>query len=392
MYSPPLTRSKARILKRKSLPSNTIMNQQHEEVLKKVENVEEVVISTKKIKLSQDEKHLSGAPEGDIYDITVLSDENLCPLANPNSEWNTVVAMLTSNISTWAEKHTAIETIRKISVHHQELLNGDQMLLAISEATKATGSLRSCICRNGILCLQSLYRLPFFTALICGPNADSFIESISVLMNKSVNGPKFICSVALTALEIGVERTPISLLYSTLHSLTLHKNAEIVNRSFVFIAQQSRKLKSALSRESDEVIVDILQLIDRGIDSPRPAGREASKKALECVISFLGVSRVQIILDKSVCDEDRKTRIFRVVRSIQGDCGSASSCFSPKTGKPTIVKPKSQVKAPKPPPRASFKDHIKMLKTQQRQHEDVSAPSTNGGSDSTSLDSVHLII
>jgi hypothetical protein len=400
MYSPPLTRSRAKNLKRKSIHSGTTMNAQSENTKKNEENIEEVLFTTgtKKIKLSQDEKHLNGAPEGDIYDITVLSDENLSPLASPEGEWETVAEILTSSTSTWAENHAAIETIRRISIHHQELLNGEHILLALSEATKATGSLRSCICRNGILCLQSLYRLPFFSNLLQGSNKENFFESISILMNKSVNGPKFICATALVALEIGVERTPVSLLCPTLQPLTLHKNAEIVNRSFVLIAQQARKHKTALLREGDEVLAALLLLLDRGMDCPRPAGREASRKALDSIVASIGASRAQSIVEKMVLDEDKRVRILKVVQRVQGASAAVSACFSPKPGKSAAPKPRSQLKAPKPPPRASFKDHIKMWKTQQKQQDvvvDPSAPSTSAsssGSDSTSLDSVQLII
>jgi hypothetical protein len=139
--------------------------------------------------------------------------------------------------------------------------------------------------------------------------------------------------------------------------------------------------------------------LDRGMDCPRPAGREASRKALDSIVASIGASRAQSIVEKMVLDEDKRVRILKVVQRVQGASAAVSACFSPKPGKSAAPKPRSQLKAPKPPPpRASFKDHIKMWKTQQKQQDvvvDPSAPTTSAsssGSDSTSLDSVQLII
>ena len=338
----------------------------------------------KKIKISKDEKNLSGAPEGDIYDITVIADENLDPLPSPSLAWPAAINILTSGTTTWAEKHSAIETIRKLSLHHQDLLNEKRLCVALVEATRATGSLRSCICRNGILCLQSLFRIPHLIDWITGRNESIYAESISALMNKSANGPRFICASALAALEVAVHRTPIALLSTILQPSSTHKNAEIANLSFVFVAEQAMRCSSLLGGESDEVLSALLLLLDRGLGGPRPAGREACKKALESITATLEASRVQLIVD-TLIPTDRRAALCVLVTRISVPPVVASPRLNRSVGK----KPKAQSNSlNKVLARPSFRDHVKLWKTKLKQDKTC----TSGRSDTINIDHIDLIL
>ena len=348
------------------------------------EDILKLSTGTKKIRISKDEKNLSGAPEGDIYDITVIADENLDPLPNPSLEWPTTINILSLDTTSWAEKHSAIEIIRKLSIHHQDELNEERISVALMEATRATGSLRSCICRNGILCLQSLFRIPHLINWITGRNEGIYAESISALMNKSANGPRFICASALAALEVAVHRTPIALLSTILQPSSTHKNAEIANLSFVFVAEQALRCSSLLGGESDEVLSELLLLLERGLGGPRPAGREACKKALESITATLGAPRVQSIMDALIPADRRAALSVLLTRATV-----TTTVASPRLKRSAVKVLQPQGKGVnKSIARPSFRDHIKILKTKQKEEGAVSS----GPSDSTSIDSVELVL
>jgi hypothetical protein len=84
--------------------------------------------------LEQEEKKLDGAPEGDLYVVTVLSREEFQPSEDLEQEIVTlkeVVALKTSSTSSentteeelsWAKEYAALDSVRRLAIHHVDEL------------------------------------------------------------------------------------------------------------------------------------------------------------------------------------------------------------------------------------------------------------------------------
>ena len=111
---------------------------------------------TKKLAMTDAEKAMDGAPQGEIFDVTVAYDENIAPSTDPDEEIRIALSCLGDANSVWADKHSAIESMRRLMLHHStDIINTPGCIAVIIDAAvDATASLRSSTSRNAILCLN----------------------------------------------------------------------------------------------------------------------------------------------------------------------------------------------------------------------------------------------
>ena len=111
---------------------------------------------TKKLDMTDAEKAMDGAPQGEIFDVTVAYDENIAPSTNPDEEIKLALTCLGDTKAAWADKHSAIESMRRLMLHHSsDIINTPGCIaVIISAAVEAVASLRSSTSRNAILCLN----------------------------------------------------------------------------------------------------------------------------------------------------------------------------------------------------------------------------------------------
>jgi hypothetical protein len=60
---------------------------------------------TKKLTITDTEKAMDGAPQGEIFDVAVVLDENISPSEDPKQELSLAVMHLGCASASWAEKH-----------------------------------------------------------------------------------------------------------------------------------------------------------------------------------------------------------------------------------------------------------------------------------------------
>jgi hypothetical protein len=271
----------------------------------------EVVEVTKKIKLTEEEANLNGAPEGELYDVAVLSDEALTPLTQPDVEFAIAFDTLSCLSSTWASRHNSIEILRRVCRFHSDLFSAVTIKVAFNECCLEIESLRSCVSRNGISCLKALYQLNFAWTDDLSP---VYERSIHLLVNKSSSGPKFLCALATESLEIGLLSIPYPTLIPIFQPFNSHKNPEISSRSFSLVAQRVLSLHNIcdLSSPSPHLLVQYCQYLSLGIHSLRPQSREISKKALLKFFQLLGKESSLVLIEQSIASE-KKTELFRLV-------------------------------------------------------------------------------
>lgn len=185
----------------------------------------------KKLKISDDEKKMDGAPVGDLFDIVVKENCDLTALENPSTML--VEAIKKGESSSWAEQYEGIEIIRSICLHHSSMVEPSKLEGLIDQAVAGSKSLRSCCIRNALMCLQIV--LSSFGTII-SPTYKHII--ISTILNKMGGGPKFLCELT--------EKILVSCLTSTkglnplaciecLISSTEHKSPQVVYKAFQYI-------------------------------------------------------------------------------------------------------------------------------------------------------------
>ena len=94
----------------------------------------------KELQLSEEEANLKGAPEGTVYEIAVLLSSEIEPSHSPEAELNvrnhpmstlihphTHKSLFQHALSDipdrpWADQHAAVDSIRRITIHHPSLV------------------------------------------------------------------------------------------------------------------------------------------------------------------------------------------------------------------------------------------------------------------------------
>lgn len=123
--------------------------------------------------LRQEEKQMDGAPEGELFVVTVLTRDELQPSGNVETEMDTLQTLLAHKQApqqtaegetdasaaveiSWASEYYAVESVRRLAVHHPELVKthlSDALAVLICPAV---ANLRSAVARNALLCIQDL--------------------------------------------------------------------------------------------------------------------------------------------------------------------------------------------------------------------------------------------
>jgi hypothetical protein len=277
------------------------------------EAIEQPIEVTKKIKLSEEEANLNGAPEGELYDVAVLSDEALTPLTLPEADFASAFDILSCHSSTWASRHNSIEILRRVCRFHSELFSAFTLKVTLSECCLEIESLRSCVSRNGISCLKALYKvhIPWTDDL-----SSVYERSIHLLLNKSSSGPKFLCALASETLEIGLQSIPLSALIPIFQPFNSHKNSEISSRSYSLVAQRLLSITTQTDLSDYELQVQYCQYLAQGLHSLRPQSRDLSKKALLKLFLLIGREGSLEIIEQSIPSE-RKIEMINLVEESQ---------------------------------------------------------------------------
>jgi len=124
-------------------------------------SVSSIFSFTKTHNITEAERSMNGAPEGELFEVNVLTDEEILPSENPNFEIVEAVEGYNES-SVWASKHIAIESMRRILLHHVNYIGVEctsQYLGAIVCCSiDSASSLRSSTSKNAILCLQLILK------------------------------------------------------------------------------------------------------------------------------------------------------------------------------------------------------------------------------------------
>lgn len=258
------------------------------------ENVAVNILSTskvsvcKKFDISEAEKAMDGAPQGEIFDVTVLQDASLAPSANPEDELQNALKFLSNTQSSWAEQHSAVESMRRLMLHNSSLISSrpDAINIIVSSSAGYISSLRSSTARNAILCISLLIESKERFQL----SEEHLNTSVTALMQRTVAGPKFVVDSAFDIIMRSTHFIPFSTLFRILRPFSTHKNADTCSRTFVALSQ------CALSAEQNEEFhnflasnqLSVVAFFSEGLTSKKTDGKVNSRKVLLAIQKQLG--------------------------------------------------------------------------------------------------------
>ena len=294
-----------------------------------------------KISLSNDEKMMNGAPEGDLYELVVMQDDELQPFDNHNiAETEFELCFVKHNeTNVWAEKYEFVTVIRRVLIHHLDVLAAVDFSLissAVDIMIEATASLRSCVIRNGLLCLRKFLRY-LNTLVDASESSELSVKIVGALLNRTANGPKFICETANDILIVAaVERqVPVLSFFKGLLPYVAHRSPEVSSKAIILstkCVQAMDDLSATNSLAATQQYKDPLRIAAIGLTTRLAKGKEAAKDALKLIQSRLSPSIFKDFTAKTLSPSEcgEVMRLLETDKSLNGS--SHSNTFNSSAG------------------------------------------------------------
>jgi len=280
---------------------------------------------------------MCGAPEGELYDVTLLQDNEISPyngnvidelimlinksgLYNDNND-NNNNNNNDSSSGTWADKYALVEFIRRVLLHHidnlilefqQRLIvdsnsnsnsndnNQNSFMITLTDATvDALQSLRSSTVRNGLLCARSIIKN--YSKI---PWSDTQLQRIVTdLVNRTTVGPRFICEQAGEVLtNLTTSLPPLTSILILVPSIG-HKNADACSKVYSLIAESSLQLNEIVYEPSSSlssstcIMKKLVDSLSKGLNAKRPQARDLCRKAFRHIQIKMGNDAFQSMLN-----------------------------------------------------------------------------------------------
>ncbi len=247
-------------------------------------------ICIKKMKLSEEEIGMNGAPVGAIYDVKVRSDAEIVAcndIVVPNNE-GLFEGILKSMSGTceWIEKYSSIEMTRKALLTPVDTsLFSDEMISSIVQLLlESITSLRSCIIKNSLLCVN------IFIQKYCNHiNEEQMSALVTCLFNRMANGPKFVVELAekivTDVMNVYISGVSYILAVKCVKPSLLHKNSDICSKAYCILGNITIS-KAALDHIGH--FRDIIDVVSNGLNAKKMNARDTCKKALVKLAQLIG--------------------------------------------------------------------------------------------------------
>jgi hypothetical protein len=283
------------------------------------------VVVVARLEISKEEQEMNGAPEGDLFEVTVLTDDELLRIES-DDEASVIVAALLDGTSlsasaTWADKFEAITNIRRLLKSiGSKVIKSDTIATSMCAVVgEGLESLRSTNVRNALLCMRSL--LACLKELDSTIPRDSVVPLLQSLIRRCHTGARFISEQALAVSREVAPNLPLGVVVVATESLFGHKNADVSKRAYVIVceAMASASVQDLMPLESTLVVV-----LKDGLKSKSPEVRSLCKQRLRACAERHGQEAFSSLLDKIMTSIDAAT----VKREIATTATAVSSIAS----------------------------------------------------------------
>ena len=215
-----------------------------------------------KIVISEKERVMSGAPQSEIYNVQVLTDEQLDILDIISI--NQVLGKITKQYKSstidvdgqWFQEFDLVENIRRLVKHHSDRIESSKLPSLADIIIKPIGSLRSVAAKNGILAMQS-----FLTRYSDSLSHERFAHCLSVVITKTSNSPKFLSDIATEAAHHVCEATADETVARSLLPLLDHIHPNVINTTLLLLC----RLTCTLENSDTDTSPSFLPMLSAGL-------------------------------------------------------------------------------------------------------------------------------
>jgi hypothetical protein len=263
----------------------------HANVVMDAERVkpELVVKTTHKIVLTSEEQGMNGAPESDLYDVKVLSNDDISPCSAESLQCylQTVTGVRDFHALVWVEKFDLITMIRQILKHQSDMIKLSHLPMISTFIIEGVDSLRSTTVRNS---LEAMKQLVLFSTSSATHDQAYMLGAVQCILRKTSTAPKFMISLVDEIIQVMTKNLSLHVLLPAANEFVNHKNLDSVKKSFSMICD-AIKLTDC---NGDKLILNYLCV---GVKSKSPEARKICKEAIVNIQNMLGDSFESYVTD-----------------------------------------------------------------------------------------------
>jgi len=249
----------------------------------------------KRVKISEDEIAMSGAPQGVLVQVDVLESSEYTPSEDPFGELALIQASLTS--SDWDVLYNAVSSTRRLCLFHPDMLCQDILTPVLVMVCEAVQSLRSTMARNAMLCFRDLLK--------CLPTELSpSLEAISgVLVPRTGSDKKFIVDTARQTLDEASNSEPLA----EVLMLAVGSWVETTNNNAATAAIEifGQCLRTLAFKPSVELVTQVLTVLSKSLGSKSVEGKNAARKSLRQIRRVSGDAEFEVSVKCAFGNDER---------------------------------------------------------------------------------------
>lgn len=196
-----------------------------------------------------------------------LERHELLPCSNAQLVLHKALENLSN--SDWEIRFNAVTDVRRICVHHSEVIISQGVHDIVSLISKYIMDLRSLLAKNAIICVQDLYEF-------LGKHLDNDLSKVvPLLLKKTGESNRFICTQADLALKTIVKYGNTEKCLVIILPFGEHKNSVIRTSSAQIILEAIQELGTRIFRFKDmnKLLTSVVALIEDSSASVRSLGR-----------------------------------------------------------------------------------------------------------------------
>lgn len=309
-----------------------------------------VAVTNKRIVLSDEEKNMNGAPEGELFDVVVLSDEDLPSIDIHDSIVDEIIKLYRST-NLWNERYIFVENIRKLIKYHSQVISVKELPDLAEIATLELNSLRSCSIRNGIFLSRQL--ITEFPRLLM--DSGHLVEILNHFVIKMSSGPRFIGELALDSFQLCLANTQLRFeeKIDLMMKNVSHKSADVAGKMQLLLAEHCSVELKDLNTEitlSSTTFSNLCEGLYVGINSKRAFAKEKTRSALAQLVQRLGKENFLERCTNAQVPVSRRNELLHALESKKSALQDISGNHMTSTVQSSSSK-------------RSLKDHIKMMKS-----------------------------
>eukprot|EP00817_Percolomonadidae_sp_ATCC50343_P000380 CAMPEP_0117420210 /NCGR_PEP_ID=MMETSP0758-20121206/1589_1 /TAXON_ID=63605 /ORGANISM="Percolomonas cosmopolitus, Strain AE-1 (ATCC 50343)" /LENGTH=978 /DNA_ID=CAMNT_0005201681 /DNA_START=292 /DNA_END=3228 /DNA_ORIENTATION=- len=203
-----------------------------------------------------------------------VSSTDIEPSPDPQRELKEALKLLASSL--WDEQHQGVTSIRRLCVHHPEILRGHVSPIT-SFILKHINGLRSLLCKNAIVCIEDMYRA------LKRQMDGSINKSVPLLLKKSSDTNRFISKQAELSLIACVSNCSKDKTTTAVMGHVTDKNSTIRHTCAIVLYHVIIESRSKLVRLKtfEQILTVLVKFLSDSSASCRSQGRKMANALVE---------------------------------------------------------------------------------------------------------------